>query len=491
MNRIIKHKSKLIFLSIIVLVLFLRFYRIEQNFIFTGEVGHNLLAIKNAYTMKQIPLLGPPTSHPWLYFGPLYYWIYGPVLILSKFNPLSHAYFGALISTLIVILNYLTMRRMFNERTAIISSYLIAISPLSLEFSRFGRFFLIVNLLVYPFLYYLFEILYNRKNYFLRIGLVFGSLFSFHFTPLFLIPFMISMFILNKYKMSKKSIIRFLTGSFLTMTPFFIYDVFSGLSMTKKVLIWIPYRIAGFLGLYPKNNLSISVVHENSESIRTFILKSFIIDGYPLINLFITLIFLFSLLILCRKMVYERSESPSIIFIFSWLLWGLAAVFIHGSPPIHYFLPVFTAPIIILVLGLDQAFQYKTIRVVFFIVISAITILNFNYYFSDKWYFIPNESIIKYPYYVPYKIQKKIVNKIIIDSKNQKFNLYRSGIYDSFESNYSQNYHFLLWLYGKEPINNSNLSYTIYENEVSNSNRIQSRIIFQTKDIVVTKRLIE
>ena len=211
MNKILfnLNNSKMLIFIITLLGLFLRFYKIEQNFIFSGEMGHNLLAIKNAYITKQVPLLGPPTSHPWLYFGPLYYWIYGPILVFSNFNPLSHAYFGAVVSVFMIIFNFLTIKRLFNEKVATLSSFLIAISPLCLEFSRFGRFFSIVSLLVYPFLYCLYEILEKKRNLFLQLGLLFGAMFSFHFTPLMLVPFMVSSFIFKRYKPNINSCINY------------------------------------------------------------------------------------------------------------------------------------------------------------------------------------------------------------------------------------------------------------------------------------------
>src|SRR5258706_1472328 len=117
-------------ICILVIGIFLRWYKIEHNFNFTAEVGDNLLDIKNAFIQKYIPLKGPPTSHPWLSFGPLFYWIYGPILILAHFNPLSHAYFSLVIGILILVANYFFIKRLFSSTVAVISTFLLAISPL-------------------------------------------------------------------------------------------------------------------------------------------------------------------------------------------------------------------------------------------------------------------------------------------------------------------------------------------------------------------------
>ena len=142
-----------VFLIMLLIATFLRFYNLEERFLFSGEIGHNLLEIKNAFEGHSIPLIGPPTSHPWLSFGPFFYWIYGPILYLFNFNPLSYAYFGAFISVCTVALNFFVIRSIFNYRVAVISSVLMSVSPLFLSFSLGARFFAVIPLLSLIFLY--------------------------------------------------------------------------------------------------------------------------------------------------------------------------------------------------------------------------------------------------------------------------------------------------------------------------------------------------
>src|SRR5579864_8311577 len=115
---LIIRKEHILFFLIFILAVILRIYRIDHNFLFTAEVGDNLLDIKNAFFHGEIPLKGPPTSHPWLSFGPLFYWIYGPILILSGFNPISHAYFGVAVSLLTLLANYFFIKKIFSNKIA-------------------------------------------------------------------------------------------------------------------------------------------------------------------------------------------------------------------------------------------------------------------------------------------------------------------------------------------------------------------------------------
>ena len=90
-------KSSYLNLTLIILftllATFLHFYRLGQITIFNSEQGNNYLAIKDIIETKKVALVGPPTSHPWLYFGPLFYWLMTPILWLADFNPLGPAYF--------------------------------------------------------------------------------------------------------------------------------------------------------------------------------------------------------------------------------------------------------------------------------------------------------------------------------------------------------------------------------------------------------------
>lgn len=485
MKKLFKNKKNVFLIFIVFISLFLRFYRIEENFIFTGEVGHNLLEIKKAYINKQIPLLGPPTSHPWLYFAPLFYWIYGPILILSNFNPLSHAYFGAFVSFLIVIVNYLVIVRYFNKTIALLSSFFIAISPLFLEFSRAGRFFSIVTLLVYFFIYYLFEVILRKKNKFFHLGIILGSMFSFHFTPIMLIPFTVSVFIISKFNVLKKQIFLFIAGFILPMLPFIFYDVTHSMSMTKNIILWIPYRILGFIGLYPKNNISMSAIKYSFDSYTDLIVKSFTVLN-PALTIII-LIILIILIISRDKINIVNKLNLEYKIILLWFIWGCIAVFVHGSPPIHYFVPILPAPIIIISSAISRLMEGRIIKHLIYILIFVTALINLSFYFTDKWFYVSEKGIIEKPYYVPYSLQDEITNTILKDAKAKRFTLNRAGIYDYFEGDYAQNYQYLLWLKGNEPVNNAKLVYTIYEKYKVNETRSKPDIIGNYNDVSIVK----
>jgi len=448
-------KNDLLFLGILVLGIFLRFFHKQDNFYFDGEIGDNLLAIKNYYYSGTIPLIGPPTSHPWLYFGPLFYWLYGPILILSRFNPLSYGYFGTTFSCAVIFANYLVIKKIFSNSAALISSYLIAISPLFLDFAKNSRFFTLIPFIVYPFLFVLFRIATKKSKAYFLLGLFLGIMLNFHYTPLMLVPFIISIFLLNKILPGKKEIVKFLAGFFIPLSPFFLYDGLHGFFMTRNLVLWIPYRILGFLGVYHKNTLSGSVLQENTLSFSNFFSTSFFHSTNPVAG-YIVLAALLTGFFFVIKKTAKTNRFP-LFFIFLWGLWGLAAIFVHGNPPSHYFVPILSFPIILgsLILG---AFWRKPMGKVFVLALLCLfTSINFTFFFSDSWFY---EYRVNFGSYAN---QQKIAQKIVADAKGKSFMLNRVGYNDEFDKNYAQNYIYLLWLYGNEPKNYAYRLYAIYE----------------------------
>lgn len=447
-------RKNLIIFSIFALAIFLRFFRIEENFIFSGEVGHNFLAIKNAIISREIPLIGPPTSHPWLYFGPLFYWIFGPLLWLAKFNPLAGAYFGAASGILVIFLNYLVVKEIFGEKTALFSSFLIAISPLWLQFSREARFFSFVLPFVYLFLWVLMGgvKLAHPWGVKLLLGLLLGMMLNFHYTALIFIPVVLSLVLTKNLRMGRRESLISFIGFLIPNLPLSVYDLGHQFKMISSLLVWVPYRIAGFVGIYPKNTVSLNIIKENFASFYKFFNLSFLPEGNLLAVVFLILITIFTI---------KKIRQPLILF---WLGWGMLVLFIHGAPPIHYFLPLFPLPIIIFSLFLADLWRKKLGKLIVCGLLFIISFINLAFFFSEKWFFLPQDKMWLKPLYVPYSLQKEVAKTIVKDAAGKPYNLLRVGPYDYFEGNYAQNYQYLAWWFGNEPIQEkTKLRYTIYE----------------------------
>jgi hypothetical protein len=439
-------KYHLLLFIILALAVFLRSYKLQDSFAFNGEIGDNLLDIKNYYLNREIPLVGPPTSHPWLYFGPFFYWLYGPILIFSGFNPISHAYFGLFISLLTVIVNYIFTKRYWGVKVALLSSLLITISPLYLSLSLMARFFNFVALLIYPLLYFIIEYLRGKKKYLFWTFLVLGSMFSFHYSPIILIPIIYILIIKSKKEDTFGLIKKSIAGLIFPLMPLLIYDTKNGFIMFTKLFLWIPYRIAGFVGIIPKNNLTSNTLENTLEKFSEFI--GFLFVSKEFSNIYsaisiIIVIFTFIYVIGVRKFRNSLLHLlPAII-----LLLGFIPLFIHGEPPFHYFLPLLPLIPLMLSIYIFKIIKKGYLRLSIISVIIVLILVNAYYLVVSRKLFSDGEKNV-YNYELFYRTSKLIIN----DAKGKNVYLKRKGKLDEHKGDFAQNYQYLMWWMGNEPV---------------------------------------
>lgn len=457
------------FLMILILTLFLRFYSLDNFFVFNGEHGRFFLEIKNYVNSGVVPLKGPPTSHPWLSFGPLYYWIMIPVLILFNYNPIGPASVMATVSLVSVILNYIVIKYIFNKKIALTSSLLMAISYSFLGLSRGAMFFGFVVLLFYPFLYFLYKAFSTNKKYIIYTAFTLGLMLNFHLTPIILIPAVIILLIVYRLKFNLKLIAKTFLAFIIPQIPLLIHDLKNDFEMTKNFILWVPYRIVGFIGLYPKNNVNEAVIKSNIDSLKDYFIKSLIgaNEKYYVVVLIFALI---SILYFLSKVWNKRKKLSGEFIISTFLIIGYIGIFIHGDPPDHYYLPIYPIPLIIYSYTLLLIFKKK--RALFYFIILLFIYINLKFYFSNNWFIQSTYSKLD-DGYVPYNLQEHISKKIIYEANGEAFELKRRGIVDYFDGDFAQNYQYLLWLYGNEPVKvgnqvvnegkESELRFTIYE----------------------------
>lgn len=457
-------KQHYTFLFPLIIGAFLRFFRIRENIYFDGELGHNYLAIKNFISAGIIPLIGPPTSHTWLSFGPLYYWIFGPILALGGYEPIIGSYFFALIGIVTICVNFYVVKKLFDEKTAFFSSFLAAVSPSWLFLTRQARFFSLILPLSYLYLLFLTYSISKNTRYLFWTGIILGIMLNFHFSPLILIPGTILVLYFYRSSFSLKNYAQGCLGVFIPNIPLLLYDFFHGFSMTRQLVLWIPYRIFGFVGLYPKNTADQTIISGNISSLFTFISNSFLaIQGITLISMIIGSALLLFLILRSRFISKSSAEKKVWHVILALSVIGYIGIFLHGNPPYHYYLPLYPFPILCASLAL--VYLWKKYKLITITLLGVLAVTNLLFYFSEKWFFIP--QIKQANSAVPYSLQNSIVQTVINDVDGKKFSLKRVGPLDQFEGNYAQNYQYLLWLSGNEPVPKAQIEYTIFELEES------------------------
>ena len=105
-----------------------------------------------------------------------------------------------------------------------------------------------------------------------------------------------------------------------------------------KTIIWVPYRIAGFFGVIPKNNVDKNVLLTNIRSVLLMFGEHFY-ERRSMAVLIIGLIFVvLTLKLSLDELKKKKLGKLSVLLITFWLYY--LALFVHGSPPFHYYAPI-------------------------------------------------------------------------------------------------------------------------------------------------------
>jgi 4-amino-4-deoxy-L-arabinose transferase-like glycosyltransferase len=449
-------KILLLLLLIFLLGFFLRFWKIEENFIFSAEQGVEILEIKNFIINREIPLYGPPASHSWFRFGPFYYWLMMPVMVLFNFNPIGGAYLGVLAGSLMVFLNFFFVAKIFNQKIALISSFLMVISPFLIEFSRSARFYFLVAMPFYLLLWSAYKFWQGEGRYLFWLGLSLGIIFNFHLSPLIITPAIFLILSVKRKSLRLKNIGQGFLGILIPSFAFLVYDFTHGLSMSTKMLAWIPYRVAGFLGFYPKNNFTLDVLKESLQIFINFFSETFIIGQKNLVILITIVMIAFLVFNFKKALQSKKKEDFGWFFLFWTLIFGLFGLFVHGSSPKQYFIII--CPVLILIFSLFLEKLWRSVgKIVVVGILLILTLFNLRYFFSSSGFYGHCQS------FLCLKNQKEIIKKIVDDAQGKNFELRRVGEFDYYQGQYAQNYQYLAWWLGNQPVEGAKLRYTIYE----------------------------
>lgn len=462
--------SKELFLAgaITLIAAFLRFYRFFPNLIFNGEMGTDYLNVWGILHGTHTWLIGPRTSHEWFFIPPLAYWIYMPVMLLGKYSPIAINVFWGIIGVLAIPASYYYIKKIFSEKIALISSFLIAVSPAWIAQTRASRYNLVVSILFLPYLYFLNKSLEDKGKSLFKLGILMGVMMSFFPSPLLLIPASILCFIFYKVKPEIKNIWKFILGFAIPNITFFVYEIFNKFSITIQLLTWVPYRILGFFGIYHKNTVDSTILNQNATSIFKFISNTFFVTSNIISIILFALVIIGTVYFGWKNYSLKTKEKSFYILLINFIVCYLG-LFIHGNPPEHYYYTIYAVPVILVAYFIDKLLKNKYASIVATLFIGSACVFGL---LKSGWFYTDTKPIDYKINPVPYITQVKITDAIIKDSQGEAFALGRVGVNDQFENNFANNYVYLLKLKDTVPDSSANIKYTIVEDDDSETSNL-------------------
>jgi 4-amino-4-deoxy-L-arabinose transferase-like glycosyltransferase len=222
---------------------------------FKGDEARDAFIAKDLVENGKIPLVGAPTMVGGN-SGPLYYFLLALPFSIS-FNPIVASAFIAFLNVIAVIITYKFAKDFFNERVALITSALVAVSPLIILFSR-----KIWNPdLIFPFsailIYSLYSVVLKKKSKFLiPLFISLSFLIQIHAITLFLVPVVLIFLFKFRSAIKFKHLVAGLVFSFLLFSPFIYFELTSNFKNTRTLF--------STSSLYQSKVSTISIQHLSS-----------------------------------------------------------------------------------------------------------------------------------------------------------------------------------------------------------------------------------
>lgn len=427
----------ILLLGVLLLAVFLRFYKLSEYMTFLGDEGRDAIVIKNMLVSRHFPLIGPPTSVGNIYLGPLYYYMMAIPMAIFYLNPVAAAGMNAFLGVATVGFIYYLGRIWFNRSAGLIAAYLYTISPVTITYSRSSWNPNPVPLFALAALFSLYK-LHKTGNFlwFILTGFTIGAALHMHYLAAILIPVVGLMWLYEVIfkKIENLKIYNLLSGTLLGILSFIF---------TMSSLIWFDLR-HNFLNyravkeLFGGGSVVKSDIVANIEKLPV-LYSSNLIGRYIASENFYLVIFLSLLIIAALIYRFSYRSWPKFVLMV-WLVVGLLGLTFYQQSVYDHYLG-FLNPVPFLILGSIVFYasglpnKLKGLAYVGIAVLLLIlTIVNLQ---TNPLLKPPNNQL---------KRTQDVAKFIISQADGKDFNFALIA-----ESNYDSAYQFYLDLYGHKP----------------------------------------
>lgn len=361
----LKTNQHIVFIILIFFLgFFLRVFRLPDFISYHQDQVRDLFYIQDHFQQAKIILLGPKASVGNFFLPPFWYYLMSFVYVFSP-SPLAPAFLVVVLNSLTVVIIYLFCQKFFDKKTAIFSSLLYAVSPFSIEYSRFAwnpnpiPFFTILSI------YFLFSYFYEKRTASFYLSLIAASLtFQLHYQGFLLV---VVVFLVSFLKKDYKNFILGLAIFIILLTPFFISELQNNFQNIKEIVYFLEKTTQGkSFGI--KNSVK-AFTQETPEFFARSIFFNFKGLGIIFSFIFYVLIgqFLFNFL---QKKIDFKNKQNFLIFLLTILFLTL---FIYRQWIVPYYLLITIVPLIIFFVLILKKYP-----------LMLILIISLNLYFSPS-----------------------------------------------------------------------------------------------------------
>lgn len=347
-----KHKTFIGLTLIMILAAGIRFFRMYDLAVFLADQAYDSTQVLNILR-GDFTLLGPISSVGGFYNGPIVYYLMLPFFWILNADPISGTVFQTCLSVATIPLIYLIGKKLKNAQVGLIASFLFAISPLMVEYSRaaFNSFPAIFfsTLIIYAYLHLLEK--FSLKKI-LCIGILLGFVVQMHYLTIALVGlvFLYPPFFQKKL-VSFKYYFLLILGIVIGFSPFLLFEVKHQFFNTKLIL---QYFTSTKNSTEPRSLFYIFQVWPE--------LAAKLLAGENFIGgLLVSVVTLVTFIAIYTKKTIQRMHSHLSSLLFS-LVFLIGLVF-GKKMQLHYVISFHTSFILLFALTLDYLFQGKKLLI--------------------------------------------------------------------------------------------------------------------------------
>lgn len=186
-----KHKFKILFLLLLSVFIFFRFYQLEKFTYLGWDQADSAWAAKSILYDNPIRTEGVPIKgNTSVFMGPLYYYMVTPVYFLTSMDMIASSIFAGIVSIISFLIFCYITKKLFGTFTALVAAFIFTFSINVIQPDRVQAAYILIPIISYAIFYFLYRVIMGDEKYIMYAAAAIGFGFHAHFTTI-MYPFLI------------------------------------------------------------------------------------------------------------------------------------------------------------------------------------------------------------------------------------------------------------------------------------------------------------
>lgn len=214
---------------------------ISGNYLFGFDQGQSYLDVKRVVVDHKLTLIGTPTPVVGLFQQPLFYYLLAIFFIVFNGNPYGGMVFMFIVSMGALLVSFFIARDLFDIRTSLVIIFLLAVSEAAAAAGRMLWPPYPIYLITPFYILFFSKAILGEKKFFPLMVFSIGLIASFEIASgsILFLPSLLTIFLLRKDAITKRTIILSVFGLILLFLPLILFDFRHANLISRGMLTFI------------------------------------------------------------------------------------------------------------------------------------------------------------------------------------------------------------------------------------------------------------